>query len=261
MRLLRTAARLGAALTLAAVPITAVAPAADAAAYQYWAYYHWQGGEWVTAKTGPEDVVPQDGAVEGYRFAVHGQPSRQPRAAGEFGEICAGTKAAGDEKRVAVVLDFGTPADSPGGEPPAPRGECAVVAEDATGAQVLAAVGSVRSGVVPVCGIAGYPEDGCAPQVEGPAPKGREEPVELILPAAATPPAPPSDEPTTEPSFDPSAAPSTTPGAAEDVSAASGSSDAADPDGTAGLPLAALAGVGALAVLGVAAALRFRRSR
>lgn len=257
MKLTRTAARLGAALVLAATPVLVGAPTADAAAYQYWAYYHWQRGEWVTARTGPDDFVPKDGAVEGYRFAVHGQPSRQPRAAGQFSEICAGTPAAGDQKRVAVVLDFGTPEDSPGGEPPQPRGECAVVAQDATGAQVLAAVGSVRSGVLPVCAIAGYPEEGCAPQVEGPAPKGREGPVELILPAAATPPPSPSREPTAGVP----ATPSATAGTEEDVAAASGSTDAADPDEDSGLPLAALAGVGALAALGVAAALQFRRSR
>lgn len=257
MRLLRTAARLSAALTLTAVPIVAVAPAADAASYRYWAYYHWQGGEWAFAKTGPADFVPKDGAVEGWRFAVHGQPSRQPRAAGQFGEICAGTPAAGDQKRVAVVLDFGTPEDSPGGEPPAPRGECAVVAQDATGAQVLAAVTTVRSEDGLLCAIDRYPSEGCGDQVEGPAPEGREAPVELVLPAAATPPAPPSDEPTTEVSSEPSA----TADAEEEVAAASGSTDAADTADAGGLPLAALAGVGALAALGVAAALRFRRSR
>ncbi|MCZ0979472.1 SCO2322 family protein [Streptomyces diastatochromogenes] len=74
-------------------------------------------------------------------------------------------------KRIAVVVDFGGPADAPPGEtPPKKRVEtgCAEVREDATGAEALAAVAKPLryDSVAMLCGIAGYPAKGCGEQVE-----------------------------------------------------------------------------------------------
>jgi len=173
------------------IGITPPSSAADAAAYRYWSYYHWSDAGWRFADTGPEQVVPEDGSVEGWRFLLAGDAgsARTPRAAGDFDEICGSTEAGSDEKRVAVVLDYGVEADAPDGEtPPEPRGACAVVAVAATGGQVLAAVAEVRAGDGLVCGIDGYPVSECAATVDVavPEPTSSEEPVALQLPAAAT---------------------------------------------------------------------------
>ncbi|MGW1271537.1 SCO2322 family protein, partial [Streptomyces sp. NPDC002491] len=84
--------------------------------------------------------------------------------------ICAGAPAQDGAKRVALVLDFGTAADAPGGETPpspSPRTACARVSRDATTAEALAAVAKpLRYDTnALLCAIAGYPERGCGEQV------------------------------------------------------------------------------------------------
>jgi hypothetical protein len=173
---------------------------ADAAAYRYWSYYHWTGDSWQFADTGPEQFVPEDGSVEGWRFLLAGETgdARTPRAPGDFDQICGSSQAGSGEKRVAVVLDYGVEVDAPEGEtPPEPRGACAVVATAATGGQVLSAVAEVRAGDGLVCAIDGYPEFECAATVDiaAPPPAGSEEAVALQLPAAAIAAAPlPSED-------------------------------------------------------------------
>lgn len=211
----------------AALGLTLIGPLAAQAddAFRYWGYYQWDGDAWAFAPTGPSDNTPADGDVEGWRWAAEGSDPRLPRAAGDFELICGGTTAGDGEKRVALVLDFGSADDAEdGAEPPQARGACAVVAEGATSADALAAAsGDVRygdSGLV--CGIAGYPATGCGGPVEGEAPTGPEEPVELALP--------------------------------EDSGEA-----AADDDG--GVPVGVLVGAGAVVVIGGGAVLMARRSR
>jgi hypothetical protein len=195
--------------------------------FRFWGYYQWSDNAWTFAQTGPADVAPADGAVEGWRFAVAGAEPRFPRADGDFELICGSTDADAGEKRVAVVIDYGTEADSEdGSEPPAAEGACAVVADDATGADVLADVTEVRvddSGLT--CGLGGYPQQGCGGPVSTPAPTGPEDGVELALPQAETP-------------------------------AASGDGDAGDD----GIPVGLLVGIGAVAVVAVAAVVRARGS-
>ncbi|WP_245687442.1 SCO2322 family protein, partial [Streptacidiphilus griseoplanus] len=98
----------------------------------------------------------------------------RPRAAGDFASICAATPPRAGRKRVAVVLDFGTTADSATGEqPPAQRTLCAVVPASASSAEVLAeTVPPLRydSNAV-LCAIAGYPSAGCG-EVVAAAPAG-----------------------------------------------------------------------------------------
>ena len=109
--------------------------------YRFWGYYQYSGGQWAFAQKGSEVVVPADGSVEGWRYAVGGVKPRVPRAAGDFATICGATPAETGKKRVALVIDPGTPADSASARllrrPPAPVSSRT---SKATGAKVLAAL-------------------------------------------------------------------------------------------------------------------------
>ncbi|MFE2346368.1 SCO2322 family protein [Kitasatospora cineracea] len=161
-------------LTLLAACATLLGPAAgasSAADYRYWSF--WKGGAdgWAYQQVGPAGNVPADGAVDGWRFVLSpdgGQDAPRPGPAADFAAICQGTAPSGGHKRVAVVLDFGTAQDAPGGEqPPAARTSCASVPTAANSAEVLAAVAAplrYDSGAL-LCAIAGYPHAGCGDQV------------------------------------------------------------------------------------------------
>ncbi|NEA17447.1 SCO2322 family protein, partial [Streptomyces halstedii] len=112
-------------LLLVAAALTVLgAGNAQAAGYRYWSF--WEGGTgttWTYATQGPSLVRPDDGTVQGFRFAVSedSQDAARPRRAPDFAAICAGTPAQDGRKRVALVIDAGTAADAPDGEtPPAP---------------------------------------------------------------------------------------------------------------------------------------------
>jgi hypothetical protein len=135
--------------------------------YRFWGYYSWTNGQWAFAQKGSDAVVPADGAVEGWRFALGGAKPRVPRAAGSFDEICGKTPAEAGKKRVALVVDPGTPEDAVSGETPGPAtGTCVVTDVKATGAKILAAVAPVRIEKGLTCGIAGYPAKGCGDSVK-----------------------------------------------------------------------------------------------
>lgn len=176
---LTVAAPLVALLTLLAGTLLAAGPA-QAADYRYWSF--WQQGKdgaWVYATQGPSIARPDDGDVEGFRFAVSANSgsAKKPRGADTFDAICADTPADDGRKRIALVLDFGTPADAPGGErPPKPRTACARVDSDATTADALAAVAKplrYNSDAL-LCAISGYPKSGCGEQVSGKEKDGTE---------------------------------------------------------------------------------------
>ncbi|MFJ3819975.1 SCO2322 family protein [Streptomyces nodosus] len=146
---------------------------AQAVGYRYWSFWERDGGRWTYASQGPSTARPADGDVQGFRFAVSvdSQDATKPRGTADFAAVCATTPARGGEKRLALVLDFGTPEDAPSGEtPPAPRTACARVPEDATTADALAAVAKpLRYDTnALLCAIAGYPQKGCGEQVGGP---------------------------------------------------------------------------------------------
>ncbi|MFI6443755.1 SCO2322 family protein [Kitasatospora sp. NPDC050543] len=151
---------------------------AHATGYRYWSFWKWSDGTWAYQQQGPALYVPQDGGVDGWRFAVSpdgGQDAARPGAPGDFATVCAATPARPGGKRVAVVIDFGTPADAPSGEhPPERRTACAAVAAGATSAEVLAAVAPPlrydTGGML--CAIAGYPRAGCGEALTGPQPSG-----------------------------------------------------------------------------------------
>ncbi|WEV28103.1 SCO2322 family protein [Streptomyces sp. 71268] len=158
------------ALALAA-PLLGLWGAAPAAAdgYRYWSFWERDGGEWTYATQGPATARPGDGDTIGFRFAVsqNTRDAARPRGAADFAAICAGTPDGGG-KRVAVVLDFGTARDAPGGDrPPRSRTACARVGDDGTAADALAQVAKPLryDSTALLCAIAGYPRSGCGEQV------------------------------------------------------------------------------------------------
>jgi hypothetical protein len=187
----RSVRRLGALALLLGLVLALLLPAAaaSAAAYRYWGYYQLSGNTWNFATKGADQIVPVDGSVEGWRFAVGSEEtSRFPRATPSFAEICGHTKSAAGEKRVAVVLDYGRPADTAdNSQPPAAVGRCAVVAAAATGLEVLSKVADVRSDKALICGIDGFPATGCGDEVKtvSDEAKAADTPVTLKLPSAA----------------------------------------------------------------------------
>ncbi|EST23835.1 SCO2322 family protein [Streptomyces roseochromogenus] len=165
-----TAVRRAASVLCAALVLLAGAGQAQATGYRYWSFWERTGGRWTYATMGPSGARPDDSAVEGFRFAVSADSAdaSRPRGAADFGTICSSTPAKSGMKRVALVLDFGTPADAPSGEtPPARRTACARVSDDATTADALAAVAKpLRYDTnALLCAISGYPKQGCGEQV------------------------------------------------------------------------------------------------
>lgn len=173
--------------------LTAAGPAASAGegedGFKYWNYSHLTGAEFVAAQTGPADHQPADGDVEGWRFGTstvsQGIWPRADLDAVDFESVCAGTEAAEGEKRVAVLVDYGTTGDAQGDEVPEPRADCAVVPEDADGRAVLDAVTEVRVQDGLVCGLDGYPSTGCGDPVPDVTVPAEEDPVDFALPAGA----------------------------------------------------------------------------
>ncbi|MEU9165869.1 SCO2322 family protein [Streptomyces sp. NPDC048424] len=173
--------RPAAALSLALGIVLAVLAAAPAlaAGYRYWSFWDGSdGGKWSYATQGPSMARPKDGSVQGFRFSVSkdaADQAAQPRAAADFESVCGSTAPAQGRKRVALVVDFGVPADAPSGEAPpqdAPRTACAQVAPEATAAEALASVAKPLryNSAALLCAISGYPRQGCGePMADAPA--------------------------------------------------------------------------------------------
>lgn len=151
----------------------AAGPGSDAGSgYRYWSFWERDGAKWAYATQGASTTRPADGAVQGFRFSVSqdSQDAAKPRGEAGFEAVCAKTPAQPGSKRIALVLDFGTPQDAPQGDtPPAPRSVCAQVDEDATTAEALAEVAKPLryNNTALLCAISGYPKTGCADQVAG----------------------------------------------------------------------------------------------
>ncbi|MFH9179174.1 SCO2322 family protein [Streptomyces albogriseolus] len=211
----------------ALLPLLAGAGQAQAAGYRYWSFWERDGSAWTYATVGPSLSRPADGDVQGFRFSVSEDSgdAAKPRGAAGFDTICAKTPAKDGTKRVALVIDFGTPADAPSGEePPAGRTACAQVAEDATTAEALASVAEplrYDSNAL-LCAIAGYPAKGCGEQV---ATDGKD------------------------------SSPTETAGTAETA----GSAGSAEDDGGSGPSVGLIAGAAVVVVLGAAAVWQVRR--
>ncbi len=173
-------------LLLASLVVTGLAGTAHADdGYEYWNYFHAQDGAWQFSDKGPAQVKPEDGSVEGFRYGVstvsQGIEPRADLAEVDFDAVCEGVKAGDGEKQVAVLLDFGTVTGH--GTPPAARGECAVVADNATAQVVLDEVADVRVEGGMTCGIDGYPATGCGEPVKDATVATDEQPVAFDLPS------------------------------------------------------------------------------
>ncbi|MFJ3721502.1 SCO2322 family protein [Streptomyces sp. NPDC090045] len=167
-------------LSLGIVLAVLAAAPAMAAGYRYWSFWDGSGGgQWSYATQGPSMARPADGSVQGFRFSVSKDAAAEaarPRAAADFEAVCGATAPAEGRKRVALVIDFGVPADAPAGEAPpqeAPRTACAQVPPEATAAEALAAVAKPLryNSAALLCAISGYPRQGCGePMADTPAP-------------------------------------------------------------------------------------------
>ena len=153
------------------VALFVFAPAAHAdSAYRYWSYFTSSDGTWTYAMKGPADLVPADGTVDGWRFAVTSDAMAtppNPTAAPDFATLCKDVPAEAGKKRVGLVIDAGPTAVAPAGETPLNQSvACTVVPVDATGLQVLESLDKVRLDKGLVCGIDGYPATECSPTVD-----------------------------------------------------------------------------------------------
>ncbi|MEU5426773.1 SCO2322 family protein [Streptomyces olivoreticuli] len=171
-RRVRPAAGALTALLLAGLLAVLTTAPAHAVGYRYWSFWDGSGGGWAYATQGPATARPADGDAIGFRFAVSedSKNAAKPAAAPDFGAVCDSTPAKDGDKRVAVVLDFGTAADAPTGETPPPaRTACAQVGKDASAGEALAAVAKPLryDSAALLCAIAGYPKAGCGEQVSG----------------------------------------------------------------------------------------------
>jgi LPXTG-motif cell wall-anchored protein len=182
-RLLLVVALVGALLSV-------VGTAHAATGYRYWNYFHVKNGAYQFATTGPSGYVPKDGSVEAYRYGLSGgTQGLHPRTAAStytVADICKGKKAGSGQKRVGVLIDYGTKADAASGQtPPAPRAGCAVVAANANGQQVLDQVAQLRVQKQLICGIDGYPVSGCSVTVKDAPAAPADKSVDFTLPAAS----------------------------------------------------------------------------
>lgn len=218
----------------AALAAVLVAPlTAHAVGYQFWGYYQVVDGEWAFAVEGVATTVPDDGTVQGLRFAVSaGEDVRPPRDVLQFDEVCADVSAE-DHKRIALVIDPGRDVDAPEGEtPPAPGAQCVVAEPDATTLEVIGlAVPDVRTENDMLCGLAGFPASVCSEEVAEPTPEqlAADEAIEIpVVPVGEPILAPPTDEPTQDPPEEPTDEPTTDPtpdptdGATEETTAPEG---------------------------------------
>lgn len=174
------------ALALVIGILLSAATPALAASYRYWGFYELNAGAWAFASKGPDQITPADGAVEGWRFAVADENGRMPRAVLTFDQVCATTRAVAGKKRVAVVVDYGRPADVDAGTPPAPKSGCAVLDPAATATQALAAVATPRVEKGLVCALDGWPATGCGDAVGAPSDAAKAADTPIVI-AAPTP--------------------------------------------------------------------------
>ena len=161
--------------TLFAALIASVLAAGPAKAdlYRYWSVWQADNGSWSFIETAPDSLVPDDGDVLGWRYAVGGVDAstmRPPRTLPPFADICGTEAPPAGEKNIALVIDPGTAADAPAGQtPPSPSLTCATVPTGATAVQALQAVAETRVEGGLVCAILGYPGTGCGDTVAGAA--------------------------------------------------------------------------------------------
>lgn len=124
---------------------------------------------WDRPRSCPRTVPSRDGGSPSARASgVAAGPPHRSRS-GVRSVLRRRSRAPGS-KRVAVVFDFGDPADAPTGQtPPAARGTCVVAPTAATGARILSQAAAIRTDRGLVCAIGGCrptsaPRDAATPQ-------------------------------------------------------------------------------------------------
>lgn len=153
-------------------------PASADSGYRYWGYFQAASGAstWTAAMTGPSTKL-KDGDVEGWAFTASSNdiPATTPMMDPDFAELCGSTSQVAGKIRVGLVVDFGPLIIAPAGETPKEFfSDCVLVAQGATGLDVLQSVLPVRadkSGLI--CGIGGYPASECGAPIEMPSPEPR----------------------------------------------------------------------------------------
>ena len=177
---------------LIAIPaMIATSTPAQADLYRFWSFWEQNAeGEWTFIQTGPGDVVPANGAVEGWRFGVGGvdqSTNRPPRTEPTFTEVCGNEPAPSGQKKIAVVIDTGTAEDAPdGATAPQSTLSCATVPEAATAVQTLQEVATTRSDGGIICAIYGYPPTGCGDTVAGATAVPTDTPTEFVTDESVT---------------------------------------------------------------------------
>jgi len=173
-RAVRTAALI---VAIAVASISCAAPAQASSSYRYWSYWKSVDSTWQFANEGAGTYRPKDGSVQGWRFAISegaNSSTRPPRSKATFERICQGVQAEPAQRRVGLVIDYGTSADAPSGEqPPSLVSACVVIADGQTSIQVMSAAKlAFRASTTGfICGISGYPRNECGVVIANPANK------------------------------------------------------------------------------------------
>jgi hypothetical protein len=175
--LARAAAFVAALLVTVSLVGVVTAGSASATSYRFWSY--WTGGDSWTFSSQGASRHPADGSVDGWRFAISPASSSTipPRHSPSFDRLCRGVTADDGQKRVGLVVDFGTTEDAPSGDSPqAMIATCAVVPDDANGYEVLLTVAQLRTDGGMICGINGYPATECGVPVADPTTSPTQQP-------------------------------------------------------------------------------------
>lgn len=160
-------------LTVLAVIIALVAMPgwAQASTYRFWNFWVVESGQWVYSPLGPASTFPADGSVQGWVFAATDAdsasvaPSMDPATV--FDSACSGIPGDPGLKRVAFVIDSGSPDIAPDGEvPPTVTVLCAIGALDANGYELLNSVADLRTENGFVCAMNSYPAMECSAEFD-----------------------------------------------------------------------------------------------
>ena len=172
--------------------ISCAVPAQAASSYRYWSYWKSVDSTWQFADEGAGTYRPIDGSVQGWRFAISegaNSSTRPPRSNLTFDQICQGVQAIPGQRRVGLVVDYGTTVDAPNGEQPLSLvSDCVVIADGQTSIQVMSAARLAfrASAAGFICGISGYPRNECGVAIATPVDKPNDSSASTQTNASAT---------------------------------------------------------------------------
>lgn len=132
-----------------------------ATGYRYWSFWLTAKGGWEMSSLGAASIQAEPGSVYGWRFVTSGlNPSADldPRVEPAF--TCQD-----DATEVAIVVDYGDPADYDGETPPAARTVCVTVTPGDSVMTATARAAEIRENAGFVCGLDRLPTAGCGEAV------------------------------------------------------------------------------------------------